>query len=87
MNQQLIYKIMFEILKVTVIFEGGDVVKYVDDSVRRLMGTPDVSRIESARKIIEARIKDLQEEPRNEALGKVKRIILAYREKEQSINR
>lgn len=87
MNQQLIYKIMFEILKVTAIFEGGDVVKYVGDSVRRLMGTPDVSRIESARKIIEARIKDLQEEPRNEALGKVKRIILAYREKEQSINR
>ena len=78
---------MFEILKVTVIFEGGDVVKYVGDSVRHLMGTPDVSRIESARKIIEARIKDLQEEPRNEALGKVKRIILAYREKEQSINR
>lgn len=77
---------MFEILKVTVIFEGGDVVKYVGDSVRRLMGTPDVSRIESARKIVEARIKDLQEEPRNEALGKVKRIILAYREKEQSIN-
>lgn len=77
---------MFEILKVTIIFEGGDVVKYVGDSVRRLMGTPDVSRIESARKIIEARIKDLQEEPRNEALGKVKRIILAYREKEQSIN-
>lgn len=77
---------MFEILKVTVIFEGGDVVKYVGDSVRRLMGTPDVSRIESARKIIEARIKDLQEEPRNEALGAVKRIILAYREKEQSIN-
>lgn len=77
---------MFEILKVTVIFEGGDVVKYVGDSVRRLTGTPDVSRIESARKIIEARIKDLQEEPRNEALGKVKRIILAYREKEQSIN-
>lgn len=77
---------MFEILKVTAIFESGDVVKYVGDSVRRLMGTPDVSRIESARKIIEARIKDLQEEPRNEALGKVKRIILAYREKEQSIN-
>jgi hypothetical protein len=77
---------MFEILKVTAIFEGGEVVKYVGDSVRRLMGTPDVSRIESARKIIEARIKDLQEEPRNEALGKVKRIILAYREKEQSIN-
>jgi hypothetical protein len=77
---------MFEILKVTVIFEGGDVVKYVGDSVRRLMGTPDVSRIESARKIIWARIKDLQEEPRNEALGRVERIILAYREKEQSIN-
>ena len=77
---------MFEILKVTVIFEGGDVVKYVGDSVRRLMGTPDVSRIDTARKIIQARIKDLQEEPRNEALGKVKRIILAYREKEQSIN-
>ena len=77
---------MFEILKVTVIFEGGDVVKYVGDSVRRLMGTPDVSRIESARKIIEARIKDLQEEPRNGALGKAKRLILVYREKEQSIN-
>lgn len=77
---------MFEILKVTAIFESGDVVKYVGDSVRRLMGTPDVSRIESARKIIEARIKDLQEEPRNGALGKLKRIILAYREKEQSIN-
>ena len=77
---------MFEILRVAVIFEGGDVVKYVGDSVRRLMGTPDASSIESARKIIEARIKDLQEEPRNEALGKVKGIILAYRKKEQSIN-
>lgn len=77
---------MFEILKVTVIFEGGDVVKYVGDSVRRLMGTPDVSRIDTARKIIRARIIDLQEEPRNGALGKVKRIILAYREKEQSIS-
>ena len=77
---------MFEILKVTVIFEGGDVVKYVGDSVRRLMGTPDVSHIDTARKIIWARIIDLQEEPRNGALGKVKRIILAYREKEQSIN-
>lgn len=77
---------MFEILKVTVIFEGGDVVKYVGDSVRRLMGTSDVYRIESARKIIEARIKDLQEEPRNGALGAVKRVILVYREKEQSIN-
>lgn len=31
---------MFEILKVTAIFEGGEVVKYVGDSVRRLMGTP-----------------------------------------------
>lgn len=86
MNQQLIYKIMFEILKVTAIFEGGEVVKYVGDSVRRLMGTPDVSHVDTARKIIEARIKDLQEEPRNGALGAVKRIILAYKEKEQSIN-
>lgn len=77
---------MFEILKVTVIFGGGDVIKYVGDSVRRLMGTSDVSRIDTARKIIEARMKDLQEEPRNGALGKVERIILAYREKEQSIN-
>lgn len=77
---------MFEILKVTVIFEGGDVVKYVGDSVRRLMGTPDVSHVDTARKIIEARIKDLQEEPRNGALGAVKRVILAYKEKEQSIN-
>lgn len=77
---------MFEILKVTVIFESGEAVKYVGDSVSRLMGNPDVSHIDTARKIIRARIKDLQEEPRNEALGKVKRIILAYREKEQSIN-
>lgn len=77
---------MFEILKVTAIFEGGEVVKYVGDSVRRLMGTPEVSHIDKARKIIWARIKDLQEEPRNEALGRVERIILAYREKEQSIN-
>lgn len=77
---------MFGILKITVIFESGDVVKYVGDSVRRLMGTPEVSHVDTARKIIRARIKDLQEEPRNEALGKVKRIILAYREKEQSIN-
>lgn len=77
---------MFEILKVTAIFEGGEVVKYVGDSVSRLMGTPDVSHIDTAREIIWARIKDLQDEPRNEALGKVKRIILAYREKEQSIN-
>lgn len=77
---------MFEILKVTAIFEGGEVVKYVGDSVRRLMGTPEVSHIDTARKIIWARIKDLQEEPRNEALGRLERIILAYREKEQSIN-
>lgn len=77
---------MFEILKVTVIFESGDVVKYVGDSVRRLMGTPDVSHIDTARRIIRARLIDLQEEPRNGELGKVKRIILAYREKEQSIN-
>lgn len=77
---------MFEILKVTAIFESGGVVKYVGDSVRRLMGAPEVSHVDTARRIIWARIKDLQEEPRNEALGKVKRIILAYREKEQSIN-
>lgn len=77
---------MFEILKVTAIFEGGEVVKYVGDSVRRLMGTPEVPHVDTARKIIWARIKGLQEEPRNEALGKLKRIILAYREKEQSIN-
>lgn len=50
------------------------------------MGTPDVSHVDTARKIIWARIKDLQEEPRNEALGDVKRIILVYREKEQSTN-
>lgn len=73
---------MFEILKVTVIFESGEVVKYVGDSVRRLMGTPEVSHIDTARKIIWARIKGLQEEPCNEALGRVERIILAYREKE-----
>ena len=77
---------MFEILKVTVIFEGGTAVKYQGDEVSYLMGTPDVSHVDTARKIIWTRIKDLQEEPRNEALGKVKRIILAYREKEQSIN-
>lgn len=87
MNQQLIHKIMFEILKVTAIFEGGEVVKYVGDSVRRLMGTPEVSHVDTARKIIWARIKDLQEEPRNEALGAVKRVILVYRGKEQSIDR
>ena len=77
---------MFEILKVTAIFEGGEVVKYVGDSVRRLMGTPEVSHVDTARKIIWARVKDLQEEPRNEALGRVERIILTYREKERSIN-
>ena len=77
---------MFEILKVTAIFEGGEVVKYVGDSVRRLMGTPEVSHVDTVLKIIQARIKDLQEEPRKEALGAVKRVILVYREKEQSIN-
>lgn len=77
---------MFEILKVTVIFESGNAVKYVGDEVSYLMGTPDVSHVDTARKIIWARIKDLQEEPRNEALGDVKRIILVYREKEQSTN-
>lgn len=77
---------MFEILKVTAIFESGDVVKYVGDSVRRLMGTPEVSHVDTARKIIRACIKDLQEEPRNGALGAVKRVILVYKEKEQSIN-
>lgn len=73
---------MFEILRVTVIFESGEAVKYVGDEVSYLMGTPDVSHVDTARKIIWARIKDIQEEPRNGALGEAKRIILAYREKE-----
>lgn len=42
---------MFEILKVTAIFEGGEVVKYVGDSVRRLMGTPEVPHVDTARKL------------------------------------
>nr|DAZ53088.1 MAG TPA: hypothetical protein [Caudoviricetes sp.] len=78
---------MFEILKVTAIFESGRAVKYRGEEITALMGTPEVSHIGTARKIIWARIKDLQEEPRNEALGAVKRVILVYREKEQSINR
>lgn len=43
---------MFGFLKATAIFEGGEVVKYVGDSVRRLMGTPEVSHVDTARKII-----------------------------------
>lgn len=70
---------MFEILKVTVIFEGGDVVKYQGDELTALIGSHEVNNVETVRDIAKLRVKD---QLRGFAVSAPKRVIIAYREKE-----
>lgn len=69
---------MFEILKVTVIFEGGKVVKYRGEELTAVIGSREVDDIETARKFAGLRIMD-QQGPRS---APIKRVVLAYWEKE-----
>lgn len=69
---------MFEILKVTVILEGGKVVKYRGEELTAVIGSHEVNDIETARKLAALRIADRQ----GPQLAPIKRVILAYREKE-----
>lgn len=69
---------MFEILKVTVIFEGGKVVKYQGGELTAVIGSREVNDIETARKFATLRITD-QLGPQS---APIKRVVLAYREKE-----
>lgn len=70
---------MFEILKVTVIFEGGVAVKYRGDELTALIGSREVNNVETVRDIAKLRVKDRL---RGFAVSKPKRVIIAYREKE-----
>jgi hypothetical protein len=70
---------MFEILKVTVIFGGGTVVKYQGDKLTALIGSREVNNVETVRDIAKLRVKD---QLRGFAVSAPKRVILAYREKE-----
>lgn len=69
---------MFEILKVTVIFEGGKVVKYRGEELTAVIGSHEVNDIETARKFAGLRIMDQQ----GLQSASIKRVVLAYREKE-----
>lgn len=69
---------MFEISKVTVIFEGGKVVKYRGEELTAVIGSREVNDIETARKFAGLRIMD-QQGPQS---APIKRVVLAYREKE-----
>lgn len=69
---------MFEILKVTVIFEGGKVAKYRGDELTTLIGSREVNDIEAARKFAALRIADQQ----GPQYAPIKKVLLAYREKE-----
>lgn len=70
---------MFEILKVTIIFEGGTAVKYQGDELTALIGSREVNNVETVRDIAKLRVKDRL---RGFAVRAPKRVILAYREKE-----
>jgi hypothetical protein len=70
---------MFEILKVTVIFEGGKVVQYQGEELTALIGSHEVNNVETVRDMAKLRVKD---ELRDFAFGAPKRVIIAYREKE-----
>lgn len=70
---------MFEILKVTVIFEGGTAVKYQGDELTALIGSHEVNNVETVRDIAKLRVKDRL---RGFAVSAPKRVIIAYREKE-----
>lgn len=75
---------MFEILKVTVIFEGGTVLKYQGDELTALIGSREVNNVETVRDIAKLRVKDRLHG--FAVSGAPKRVIVAYREKERSIN-
>lgn len=72
---------MFEILKVTVIFEGGTVLKYQGDELTALIGSREVNNAEkTVRDIAKLRVKDRLH---GFAVSSApKRVIIAYREKE-----
>lgn len=70
---------MFEILKVTVIFNSGEVVKYQGDELTALIGSREVNNVETVRDIAKLRVKDRL---RGFAVSAPKRVIIAYREKE-----
>ena len=70
---------MFEILKVTVIFGGGAVVKYQGDELTALIRSREVNNVETVRDIAKLRVKDRL---RGFAVSAPKRVIIAYREKE-----
>lgn len=70
---------MFEILKVTVIFEGGTAVKYQGDELTALIGSREVNNIDTIRDVVKLRVKD---ELCDLVFGTAKRVVLAYREKE-----
>lgn len=70
---------MFEILKVTVIFEGGAAVKYQGDKLTALIGSREVNNVETVRDMAKLRVKD---KLCDFAFGSPKRVIIAYREKE-----
>lgn len=70
---------MFEILKVTVIFGGGAVVKYQGDELTALIGSREVNNIDTIRDVVKLRVKDELCDP---VFGTAKRVVLAYREKE-----
>lgn len=71
---------MFEILKVTVIFEGGTAVKYQGDELTALIGSREVNNVETVRDIAKLRVKDRL---RGFAVSSApNRVVIAYREKE-----
>lgn len=70
---------MFEILKVTIILEGGGVVKYQGDELTAIIGSREVNNVETARDIAKLRVKDRL---CDFSVGTPKRVVLAYREKE-----
>lgn len=70
---------MFEILKVTVIFNSGEVVKYQGDELTALIGSREVNNVETVRDIAKIRVKDRL---LDFTFCAPKRVIIAYREKE-----
>lgn len=80
---------MFEILKITVVFESGKAVKYQGGDITALIGSREVNNVETVRDIVKLRVKDelrslAYGEPNRAILayGEPKRVVLAYREKE-----
>lgn len=69
---------MFEILKVTVILEGGKVAKYREEEITAVIGFRKAHNIEAFRKFAALRITNRQ----GPQSAPIKRVILSYREKE-----